>query len=436
MSVRVLTAVLAIGLVTLVVGWPTVDDEDRPAPGVVPRVRAALESWTPAPEGTFRPPWADLPIRAFQRLQPDPRLPARERGEMLRAAVKALRPGDQLELGGGRYEMVGFWNISLAGQPGSPIRIVARPGERVEIFRKSTAYNLLDVGTPSHGPARFLEISGIVFSGGSIGIRLHRCRNIWIDRCEIQQTDGPALTANTAPTSALFLTRNLIHHTAGTGEGLYLGAHDGKSVMSRSVIALNRIHHCGGSQGDGIEVKQGSWGNRIVGNDVRDTRGPCLILYGTAGRKPNVLEDNLCLGSGDNVVQVQGEAIVRRNLIVDGLYGLHTHDHVGKTRDLIVTANTIITTADATDLESWDRRPGMVFTGNVVFSEHGKSLRFGAGSVGVEVAANAVFGPTLRAPRGAARQLTGFEELGPAVLQLGALPPLGPRAPRGPADPR
>ena len=66
---------------------------------------------------------------------------------------------------------------------------------------------------------------------------------------------------------------------------MYLGANEGEFIMSESVIALNHIHDCRGSQGDGIEVKQGSWGNLIAENDVHDTQYPCITVYGTAGNR-------------------------------------------------------------------------------------------------------------------------------------------------------
>jgi hypothetical protein len=126
------------------------------------------------------------------------------------------------------------------------------------------------------------------------------------------------VSAPTAPnTSRLFLTRNHLHHGGGHGEGMYLGANEGEFIMSESVIALNHIHDCKGeSQGDGIEVKQGSWGNLIAENDVHDTQYPCITVYGTAGKPVNIIERNLCRRSADSTMQVQGEAIVRNNVLI------------------------------------------------------------------------------------------------------------------------
>ena len=109
-----------------------------------------------------------------------------------------------------------------------------------------------------------------------------------------------------------------MHSTGGTGEGFYIGGNDGVPIASRCVLALNHVHDTGGFQGDGIEVKQGSWGNWIVENTVHDTPYPCILVYGTGGRARNVIERNVCWNSGDNVMQVQGEALVRNNALFDG----------------------------------------------------------------------------------------------------------------------
>src|SRR5690606_27823534 len=188
------------------------------------------------------------------------------------------------------------------------------------------------------------------------------------------------------------LTGNDVHDTTGSGEGMYLGANHGQYVMQHSVIAYNHVWNCGGSQGDGIEVKQGSSANRIVGNEVHDTNYPCILVYGTAGREPNVIERNVCYRSNDNVLQVQGEAIVRNNALFGGAVGFASHDHQGQTRALVFVHNTILTEGRGANLASWGGREGMVFANNVVYSARGDAVRFTAGSAGVAFAGNVVLG--------------------------------------------
>ena len=173
---------------------------------------------------------------------------------------------------------------------------------------------------------------------------------------------------------------------------MYLGANNAQVVMQDSIIALNHVYNCFGSQGDGIEVKQGSFNNLIAENLVHDTNFPCILVYGTGGNARNVVERNICYNSGDNVMQVQGEAIVRNNLVMSGGIGFHSHDHQGQTRDLTVVHNTIINTGRATNLTSWGGRPNMVFANNVVYSRNAESIHFPRGSSGVTVVGNVVLG--------------------------------------------
>ena len=55
---------------------------------------------------------------------------------------------------------------------------------------------------------------------------------------------------------------------------MYLGANHGEFLMSESVIALNHIHDCRGSPGDGTEAKQGTWGNLVPEKPLHDTQTP------------------------------------------------------------------------------------------------------------------------------------------------------------------
>jgi hypothetical protein len=227
-----------------------------------------------------------------------------------------------------------------------------------------------------------------------VGLRLESCSNVWIDQCYVHDVDGAGITANTKPTSHVYLTRNEVHGTANTGEGMYLGGNNGSANMSHSVIAQNYVHDTGGYQGDGIELKQGCYDNWIVDNLVHDTYYPCIIAYGTDGMPVNRIERNVVYNCWDNVMQVQGEAIVRNNLIMNGKHGFHSHDHQGLTRDLVFEHNTVINNGTAAYLASWYNRPGMVFANNVVYSGQEEAAIFnGGGAGGVVRAGNVHVGP-------------------------------------------
>jgi hypothetical protein len=337
-----------------------------------------------AADSRYAPDWSGIaPKRVIRHTSAD--------GHALVKAVAALQPGDQLVLAAGTYSVERMWDIGISGTTEAPVWIVAEEGAQVILTRPDDKQNVVNIG--QNAPVHHLCLRGVEITGGSHGLRLHQCSEVWIDQCHIHHTGQVCLSANSADTRRLFLTRNHLHHGGGHGEGMYLGANHGEHVMSESVIAQNHIHDCAGSQGDGIEVKQGSWGNLIAENDIHDTQYPCITVYGTAGKPVNIIERNLCRRSADSAMQVQGEAIVRNNLIIGGKgSGLASMDHQGQSLNLQVIHNTIINTGDAFKGSSWNAREGMILANNVLYSRDKSAMNFPKGKVGVTITGNIVLG--------------------------------------------
>ena len=356
----------------------------------------------------YQPEWAAIaPKRVIPHAGGD--------GAALVKAVEALQPGDKLEIAAGTYSVERMWDVRVSGTREAPIWITAAEGATVIITRPDAKQNLINIG--QGGPVAFFCLRGLEFTGGSHGVRLGQCEDVWIDQCHIHHNDGPNLTANSGNTRRLFLTRNHLHHGGGVAEGMYLGANNGDHIMSESVIALNHVHDCRGEQGDGIEVKQGSWGNLIAENHIHDTNYPCITVYGTAGKPVNIIERNLCYNSGDNVMQVQGEAIVRNNVLINGAgAGFASTDHQGKTLNLQVINNTILNSAHAFRGGSWNGREGMVLANNILYSRDANALNYANGNAGVITTGNVVFGD---GPKDGCVKGRGFEDF-PGVSLDGA----------------
>lgn len=344
-------------------------------------------------QGNIDPQWSTTPPKRELTVSYDPEQTTVQNGRQLISQLNQLQPGDRLLIAPGRYELDRKVSLNPQGTMTDPIVIEAADADHPpEIFRADAAQNLLNIG--ERGPARFLALRNLNLHGGSVVIRLGDCQDIWLDRCEIHHGQHGGLTANTHHTSHLFLTRNHLHHFEhGTGEAMYLGGNHSQVRMTNSIIARNRIHDCSGSQGDGIEVKQGSYDNWIFENEVEATKYPCLIVYGTDGLGINLVERNRLYGSRSQTLQVQGEAIVRNNLIFapQGT-GFTSTDHQGKTRDLRFIHNTIIAVGRGANLSSWGNREGMVFANNAIYSRDAAAVRFPTGCQGVEFAGNVVFG--------------------------------------------
>ncbi len=350
------------------------------------------------PQSPYDPPWSTALPSQVIGLDHDPQKSSTQNGAALVAAIAALQPGQRLELGSGVWSVNSFFSIDRVGTAAAPIWIAAKAGATPILTRPDAAQNAVNLGANSG--ARYLVLEGLELTGGDTALKIYDAMNVWIDRCEIHHCGGAGIAANTVDTSFLYITRNEIHHTAGTAEGMYLGANNAAAVTHDSVVALNHVHDTAGSQGDGIELKQGSWGNWIAENHVHDTQYPCILAYGTGGDPPNLIERNVCYRSGDNVMQVQGEALVRNNLLVDGAQGFQSHDHQGMSVELVFVHNTIVNTGRGANLQSWNGRPGMVFANNAVYSQSAESVRFANGSAGVDLAGNVVLGPVVGAASG------------------------------------
>ena len=249
-----------------------------------------------------------------------------------------LQPGDEVMLAAGVYSDRRRLVMGHRGTADLPIVIRAAEGGGAVLQRPDARQNTINmVG------AQYLVLRGLEITGGSTGIRMmrsasHPCSFVTIDQLHIHHVGGPAITAN-SPGNAyegLVFRRNHIHHTAGHGEGFYLGSNnnpDGSTagIMLNSVVEGNYIHDLNGpniSQGDGIEIKDGSYNNILRDNVIHDTNYPGIIVYGTDGKEPNIVERNVIWSSGDHGIQAAAEAIIRNNIVFHNRAdGINSHPH-------------------------------------------------------------------------------------------------------------
>lgn len=261
----------------------------------------------------------------------------------IEATINALEPGDELVLSGGTYTLEGRFSFSIAGTEDQPIVIRAAEGEAVHFHRPNANQNIIDIDDAEH-----VVIRGIEFSGGSAGIRVSGARFLTIEECEIHDTGDVALRANDTGVTyeSLRILRNHIHHTNNTGEGMYLGCNNAACEVVDSLIEGNYVHHTNQqsvTQGDGIELKEGSAGNFIRDNVIHDTNYPCILTYASNGA-PNVIERNLLWGCGDHAIQSAADATIRNNIILSaGSDGIAMQAHQsGSPSQLVVVHNTVL----------------------------------------------------------------------------------------------
>lgn len=305
-----------------------------------------------------------------------------------------LKPGDQVVLTTGVYRDARRLVIGHRGTAERPIVIRAHESGGVVLRRPDARQNTINIVG-----AQYLVLRGLEITGGSTGIRLmksdrHSCKFVTIEQMHIHHVGGPAITANSPGNTyeGLVFRRNHIHHTSGHGEGFYLGTNnkpDGSTAgtMFNSVVESNYIHDLNGpniSQGDGIEIKDGSYNNLVRDNVIHDTNYPGVIVYGTDGHAPNIVERNAIWNSGDHGIQAAAEAIIRNNVVLNSQAdGIHSHTHQSaQVGDLQVLHNTVVSkrpkaTGIRISLPNTERLAGpVVIANNAIFvSADGFALR-------------------------------------------------------------
>ena len=249
-----------------------------------------------------------------------------------------LQPGDEVILEAGTYSNGRMLELSHVGTKQQPIVIRAADKARVVFRRPDARQNTFNLaGT------QYLTIKGLEITGGSTAIRIYKrgdrmAKFVTLEALHIHHVGGPAVTCNHKGNlyEGMIFRRNHIHHTGGHGEAFYLGSNstpDGKTQAQffNGLIEGNYLHDLNGpnvSQGDGIELKDGSWGNLVRDNVIHDIKYPGIIVYDSDGKEPNVIEGNLIFNGADNGIQAAADAIIRNNLIFNCRgAGIYSRDH-------------------------------------------------------------------------------------------------------------
>jgi hypothetical protein len=293
-------------------------------------------------------------------------------GASFEAAVESLEPGDTLIVHGGTYSESGRISITVKGTPAAPVAIIGAAGESPPLITRpagAKAQNTINIEGATHLTIKGLEIS----SNGGDGVNLNSSpSHITLEDLHIH--DIHVGVNFRSDMDHITVRRCHIHDTNGTGEGMYVGCNHAKCRVSDSLLEGNWIHDTkNATQGDGIEIKRGSYNNVIRDNVIHDTRFPCILLYGTEGKARNVVEGNVMWSCGDSGIQVAADAVVRNNIILDSpANGLNSQPHQEVTpKDLELVHNTIVGGSPCVRIASWANQPGMVFANNAIYCASG-----------------------------------------------------------------
>jgi MYXO-CTERM domain-containing protein len=314
-------------------------------------------------------------------------------GDDVEAAMNALAPGDELVLRGGTYTLTDAWHVTMKGTQTAPIVVRAKDGEHPHLDRPAVDQNIIDFDD-----VLYLEIRGIEFSGGSAGLRLIKASFVTIRNCEVHHTDDVAISANSGSDyEGLQVIGNDIHDTGATGEGMYIGCNSNGCRVHDSLFAGNHIHHTNGptvTQGDGIEIKEGSYANTVRDNVIHDTGYPCIITYSTVGNGgPNIIERNVMWNCGDHAIQSAADVIIRNNIILgSAANGIANQPHqAGTPSNIQILHNTILhPTHDA--ITSTGITGSVIIANNAVYAQAGNAIRVAGTLAGVVVKGNVGMG--------------------------------------------
>lgn len=308
-----------------------------------------------------------------------------------RSAMQNLVAGDTLILHGGSYPLTSYFNLILNGTAQAPITIRAAAGENPVIAQNNAAQNIVNISNSS-----FLILEGIEFTGGSRGIRLQATSDFTMRNCHVHHTAANAISANDSGSdyARLIFVHNEIDHAGETAEGFYLGCHDMSCRVHDSLIANNYIHHLTGptvNQGDGIEIKAGSYANIVRDNVIHDTAYPGITLYHTNGNGgPNLIERNLIWNSGDNGIQVTANAVVRNNIVLSAAsHGIEAHAFgaVG-VGNLVIVNNTVLkASGDAIHFNGVNG--SVLIANNALYAQNGHAVYAAGTTALVTMLANA-----------------------------------------------
>ncbi|KAG2374438.1 hypothetical protein C9374_010722 [Naegleria lovaniensis] len=294
--------------------------------------------------------------------------------------INTLKAGDELLIRGGSYttNVAGYYKlVTLRGNLTHPIRVYALSNETVLISGDSAgSQNIVNLDV------EYAVFENLQFTLGSRGVRVQHAQHSQFLNLKVNNAGDAAFTTNDSGQTYLNLTiRGLeISNTRGTGECFYLGCNNAACKMVDCVIENNYCHDTtAASQGDGIELKTGSYGNIIRNNVIFNTKYPGITLYSTyytnydaaekalAISKPNIVEGNIIWTTIDNGIQVTGNAIIRNNIIMNcGASCIAIQTNQGVVENVKLLFNTAVTAGSAC-LRVTNSGPGIVIANNAAY---------------------------------------------------------------------
>lgn len=300
----------------------------------------------------------------------NPSLTSAQNGAALKSVLTTLPAGSRVVIHAGTYSVDSYFVVTAQGTASQPVVIEGAIGEKVSITRKDSLQNAINVDK-----TQFLLMRNLDISGGDTGLKLYTVSNVMLYNSKIHHVANNGIAANSESTSNLYFVDNEISYTSGNGEGFYLGSNDGVYKTNNTFVVGNYLHHLASgtaSQGDGIEIKDGSYANVVKYNFVDGTQYPGITVYrtGRGAADRNLIEENVVINSIDAGIQVTADAMVRNNLVIGKSTAFVSKPYTTNPVNMVVTNNTFLGSRTAVKLTNW-LTTDLAFANNAVHSPSG-----------------------------------------------------------------
>jgi parallel beta-helix repeat protein len=331
---------------------------------------------------------------------------------VFKPAAESLKPGDTLIVHEGTYLENNRMSIQVQGTAAAPILIKGADGEARPLITRPTSASLQNT-INIEGSARYLTIKGLeIIGNGGDGINMSGTLSfITLEDLAIHDVDVGINFRSSM--DHITVRRNHIYNTGrdgGTGEGMYVGCNDATCIVRDSIIENNWIHDVlpGTTQGDGIEIKVGSFGNIIRDNVIYNRSYPGILVYGTGANPVNVVEGNVVWNSLEGISPLS-DAVVQNNIVFNSGCGLciYSHVQVSQRKNITAVNNTLYNNDDGIYYR-WSGS-NLILANNAIYSP-GKTAIDSSGAIsstGGAVAANYVEGAMSGDVVGGGRFLNG-----------------------------
>jgi hypothetical protein len=306
-------------------------------------------------------------------------------GDDYRAVLPQLRPGDELVFHEGIYE--GNVIIRASGLPDKPILIRGYGnGEKRPVFLWEGRNAVLFQINGNNLILDYLEFRSKYAYATRIGASNSEgnIENVTIKNCVFFESGGGDISAY-APFD--YYNINILNNyfIGPKTTPVYIGQHEGKVKITNftfkgNVIDGSQIFGSETSIGYGIQLKLNVKGSLIENNYITNTKGPCIMVYGSEDSNPanvNIVRNNIVVGSRNSagIVVGGGPSTIEGNLSFKCNGGISVQNYGGRNLLHLITLKNNTAVCDRNYGISFGNAEGLIAQNNNVITNNPEAFR-------------------------------------------------------------